>query len=104
MDRLWYLIPIAVIAVLIIWGPSKLPEVGAGLGKAIREFRSAMSGAQDAVNINTATPPASPTATPPANPTATPPAGAAPTPTYEPWAPAPDGRPAATIPDDQPRV
>jgi len=44
MDRLWYLIPIVVLVVLIVWGPSKLPEVGAGMGRAIREFRHAMSG------------------------------------------------------------
>ncbi len=29
--------------VLIIFGPSKLPELGAGLGKSIREFKKAMS-------------------------------------------------------------
>ena len=34
------LILILVIA-LVIFGPSKLPEMGASVGKAIREFRSA---------------------------------------------------------------
>ena len=29
--------------VLIIWGPGKLPDVGAGLGRSIREFRKATS-------------------------------------------------------------
>ncbi len=29
--------------VLIIFGPSKLPELGAGLGKSIREFKKAMA-------------------------------------------------------------
>ena len=28
---------------LIIFGPGKLPELGAGLGKSIREFKKAMS-------------------------------------------------------------
>lgn len=52
MDRLWYLIPIALVLVLIIWGPSRLPEIGSGMGRAIREFRSAISGARDAVNVD----------------------------------------------------
>lgn len=29
--------------VLIIFGPGKLPEIGAGLGKSIREFKKALS-------------------------------------------------------------
>ncbi len=29
--------------VLIIFGPGKLPEIGAGLGKSIREFKKAIS-------------------------------------------------------------
>jgi len=28
---------------LVIFGPGKLPELGAGLGKAIREFKKAFS-------------------------------------------------------------
>jgi sec-independent protein translocase protein TatA len=36
-----HLIIILVIA-LIIWGPGKLPELGAGLGRAIRGFKKAM--------------------------------------------------------------
>jgi len=36
----WVLLILAAIA-LIIFGPSRLPELGAGLGKAIREFRKA---------------------------------------------------------------
>jgi sec-independent protein translocase protein TatA len=30
--------------VLIIFGPGKLPDIGKGLGKSIREFKKAMSG------------------------------------------------------------
>ena len=30
--------------VLIIFGPGKLPELGKGLGKGIREFKDAMRG------------------------------------------------------------
>lgn len=33
--------------VLIVFGPGKLPEVGSGLGKAIREFRHASTEAKD---------------------------------------------------------
>lgn len=29
--------------VLIIFGPGKLPEIGSGLGRSIREFKKAMS-------------------------------------------------------------
>ncbi len=34
--------------VLIIFGPGKLPDVGAGLGKGIKGFRKALSGKDDA--------------------------------------------------------
>jgi sec-independent protein translocase protein TatA len=36
------LIIIAIIA-LLIFGPKKLPDLGAGLGKAIRDFKGAVS-------------------------------------------------------------
>jgi sec-independent protein translocase protein TatA len=39
-----HLIVILAIA-LIFFGPSKLPELGAGLGKGIREFKKAMADA-----------------------------------------------------------
>ncbi|MBI2359187.1 MAG: twin-arginine translocase TatA/TatE family subunit [Deltaproteobacteria bacterium] len=29
---------------LIVFGPGKLPQIGSGLGKAIHDFRNAMSG------------------------------------------------------------
>ena len=32
---------------LVIFGPSKLPEMGASIGKAIREFRNATNGNSD---------------------------------------------------------
>ena len=34
---------IVLVVILIIWGPGKLPEVGAALGKGIRAFREASS-------------------------------------------------------------
>ncbi|MGH2867916.1 MAG: Sec-independent protein translocase subunit TatA/TatB [Solirubrobacteraceae bacterium] len=36
-----WLIGILLAMVLIVWGPGKLPEIGAGMGRAIREFRKA---------------------------------------------------------------
>jgi len=35
------------IIVLIIFGPGRLPEIGAGLGKSIRSFKKAMSEKDD---------------------------------------------------------
>jgi sec-independent protein translocase protein TatA len=37
--------------VLIIFGPGKLPEIGAGLGKSIREFKKAMKEGQETLVI-----------------------------------------------------
>jgi sec-independent protein translocase protein TatA len=45
-----HLIIILVIA-LIIFGPGKLPELGKGLGKAIREFKNAMSDANKDIDV-----------------------------------------------------
>ncbi|HXZ99498.1 MAG TPA: twin-arginine translocase TatA/TatE family subunit [Candidatus Binatia bacterium] len=49
-DRAWWIIPLVFVIVLIVWGPGRLPEVGSGLGRAIREFRSAATGAREAVS------------------------------------------------------
>ena len=46
------LVIILVIALLIL-GPGKLPDVGAALGKSIREFRKASSDVQEAVSRST---------------------------------------------------
>jgi sec-independent protein translocase protein TatA len=54
------LIIILVIALLIL-GPGKLPEVGASLGKSIREFRKAVTDVSDATRVDVApTPTTSP--------------------------------------------
>lgn len=45
------LIVVLVIALLVL-GPGKLPEVGASLGKTIREFRKASTDLEETVNIN----------------------------------------------------
>lgn len=36
------------VVVMIIFGVGRLPEVGAGVGKAIREFRSSLGGKDQA--------------------------------------------------------
>jgi sec-independent protein translocase protein TatA len=46
------LIIILVIALLIL-GPGKLPEVGASIGKSIREFRKASSDVNDSMKVDT---------------------------------------------------
>jgi len=41
------------IIALLVFGPKRLPEIGAGLGKSIREFKEAMNGmAQDHPHAN----------------------------------------------------
>ena len=49
----WYILLILLVIVLIIWGPGKLPDVGAGLGRAIREFRKASTETHDAFRAAT---------------------------------------------------
>jgi sec-independent protein translocase protein TatA len=78
-----HLIIVLVIAVLVL-GPGKLPEVGAALGKTLREFRKATTDIQDSVRLGAASPPA-----PPGLPTVAPVLAAAPPPaTLEPSPPA----------------
>ena len=96
----WHLMLVALIA-LVVFGPSKLPDLGASLGKSIREFKKATSeiteikdsvkGSVDSVKTSVTTAvtldparPAAPTA-PPA------PAATAPLPTQ------PEGRPEAPV-------
>ncbi len=40
-------IVLLLIVALLVFGPKRLPEIGSGLGRAIREFRGAMSGVID---------------------------------------------------------
>ena len=47
---------IVLVIVLIIWGPGKLPDVGAAMGRGIREFRKASAETRDAVVKATAMP------------------------------------------------
>jgi len=41
---------VILIILLLIFGASRLPEIGSGLGKAIRNFRDATSG-KDAIDV-----------------------------------------------------
>ncbi len=54
------LVVLLVLALLIL-GPGKLPEVGAALGKSLREFRNATNEVRELAQISTSTP-AAPTA------------------------------------------
>jgi TatA/E family protein of Tat protein translocase len=79
-----HLILILIIALLIL-GPGKLPDVGAALGKSIREFRKATSDIQETVRVDTSPLPPTP-----------PPTAAAPAPLAPPAA-APSPLPAAPV-------
>jgi TatA/E family protein of Tat protein translocase len=63
------LVIILVIALLIL-GPGKLPDVGAALGKSIKEFRKASSDVQEAVSVKVDTSPLPPTPAAPVAPAA----------------------------------
>ena len=78
------LIIILVIALIVI-GPGRLPDVGAALGKSIREFRKASTDISDAARVDTSPLPPSSAAAPAAS--------AAPAPTPEP----PSASPTSTV-------
>ena len=66
------LILILIIALIVI-GPGKLPDVGAALGRSIREFRKAATDVKDATSVDVKPTPAipvarQPDAAPPASP------------------------------------
>ena len=61
-----HLLLILVIA-LLLFGPGKLPQIAANMGKSIREFKSALS-APDEVKVATPAQPAQPQAAQPAQP------------------------------------
>ena len=82
---------IVLIIALIVVGPGKLPDVGAALGKSIREFRRAAADVKETTTLE-ATP--APAATPVAAPA---PAPAAPAPAPAVPAPAAPAQPAATV-------
>ena len=75
------LVIILVIALLVL-GPGKLPDVGAALGKSIKEFRKASSDVQEAVklDVDTSPLPNAPAAVTPAVPVTAPPVAETPAP------------------------
>jgi sec-independent protein translocase protein TatA len=38
---------IILVIALVIFGPSKLPQIGSGLGKAIRDFKKGLSSSEE---------------------------------------------------------
>ncbi len=53
---------IVLVVILIIWGPGKLPDFGAAVGRGIREFRKASAETRDAMRAATSEEPAAPAA------------------------------------------
>ncbi len=53
------LLIILLVVALIIFGPKRLPELGEGLGKAIREFRKSASDMGDSLKAEVTKPPES---------------------------------------------
>ena len=92
------LIIILVIALLIL-GPGKLPEVGASLGKSIKEFRKASTDLQESVKVDVDTSPLPAAAPVAAAPVAAAPVAATP---VAPVAPAAPVTPVAAAPVDVP--
>ncbi|HEY9382014.1 MAG TPA: twin-arginine translocase TatA/TatE family subunit [Gemmatimonadales bacterium] len=65
-------IMIILVVVLLVFGAKRLPEIGASMGKGIREFKRSISEAGDAVNQlpeDRSTPPRSIDAPPQSQPT-----------------------------------
>jgi TatA/E family protein of Tat protein translocase len=60
-----HLVLILLIALIVV-GPGKLPDVGAALGKSIREFRKAATDVQEATSLSPAPPAPVPAAAAPA--------------------------------------
>ena len=54
---------LVLIVALIVIGPSRLPETGAALGKALKQFRDAAAGLDPDETATPAAPPTTPTAT-----------------------------------------
>ena len=86
------LIIVLVIALLVL-GPGKLPDVGAALGKSIREFRKAATEVEEATKLE-----AVPTAAATPTTAATPTPSASPTASASPTGPVPAVTPAASAP------
>ena len=52
------LILLLLLATVIIFGPGKLPELGAGMGRAIREFKQHTGDLRESMSASMSAPPA----------------------------------------------
>ena len=59
----WEILIIFVV-ILLIFGAKRIPEMAQGLGKGIREFRTAMRDVQEEIDINPPAPPPPPAQAP----------------------------------------
>ncbi len=98
-----HLLLILVIALIVV-GPGKLPDVGAALGKSIKEFRKAASDVQEATSLTGTPAPASPAQTAAPAPAAPAPAPAMAAPVPAPVVAAPVGALAAAPVEAAPAV
>ena len=48
----WGEIVVIMLVILLLFGAKKLPELAKGMGKGIREFRTAMRDVQEEIDIN----------------------------------------------------
>ncbi len=88
---------IVLVIALIVVGPGRLPDVGAALGKSIREFRNAATDVKEATSLNAVTPAPAPVIPAPAVP-------AAPVAVPAPVAETPAAAPVAAVTPDIPQV
>ena len=65
----WELL-ILVFVVLLVFGPKRLPEMGRGLGKGMREFKDSITGKDEKRAAAAVTPASTPSAEAPATPAA----------------------------------
>lgn len=47
----WSGLVLILVALLLVFGPSKLPEIGKAFGKGLREFKSATQGMMDEASV-----------------------------------------------------
>ncbi|GHF92827.1 hypothetical protein GCM10017783_00830 [Deinococcus piscis] len=82
------------VVALVLFGPTRLPELGKSLGKGIREFRRGTQGLKDELELSMKDAPAQSQAGQPQH---TPPTQAAPMPAAAPAQPAPNPAPAEQV-------
>jgi sec-independent protein translocase protein TatA len=73
----WHLIVIAVVA-LLVFGPSRLPDIGRGMGRALREFRNGTKEMTESFREEISQNPGTPSTSSPATSSVNPPAPSGP--------------------------